>query len=140
MEFASALAAIIVIDLVLAGDNAIVIALAARNVPRHLQRRAVIWGTVGAIVVRSSLTLIVVWPFVYNLWLSVTNLGLYTIKDGPSFVGLAQYVRLFGEPELYTYLLRTLIWTGINVVFHVVIGVGLALLLNRPFQGRAFSS
>ena len=61
MEFLSALAAIIVIDLVLAGDNAIVIALAARNVPRHLQRRAVIWGTVGAIVVRSSLTLVVVW-------------------------------------------------------------------------------
>ena len=61
MEFLSALAAIIVIDLVLAGDNAIVIALAARNVPRHRQRQAIIWGTVGAIVVRSSLTLIVVW-------------------------------------------------------------------------------
>ena len=61
MEFLSALAAIIVIDLVLAGDNAIVIALAARNVPRQRQRQAVIWGTVGAIVVRSSLTLVVVW-------------------------------------------------------------------------------
>jgi len=61
MEFLSALAAIVVIDLVLAGDNAIVIALAARNVPRHLQTQAVIWGAVGAIVVRSSLTLIVVW-------------------------------------------------------------------------------
>lgn len=61
MEFLSALAAIIVIDLVLAGDNAIVIALAARNVPRQRQRQAIIWGTVGAIVVRSSLTLVVVW-------------------------------------------------------------------------------
>jgi YjbE family integral membrane protein len=61
MEFLSALAAIVVIDLVLAGDNAIVIALAARNVPRYRQRQAIIWGTVGAIVVRSSLTLIVVW-------------------------------------------------------------------------------
>jgi len=61
MEFLSALAAIIVIDLVLAGDNAIVIALAARSVPRQRQRQAIIWGTVGAIVVRSSLTLIVVW-------------------------------------------------------------------------------
>ena len=61
MEFLSALAAIVVIDLVLAGDNAIVIALAARNVPRHRQRQAIIWGTAAAIVVRSSLTLIVVW-------------------------------------------------------------------------------
>ncbi len=61
MEFVTALAAIVVIDLVLAGDNAIVIALAARNVPRHLQRRAMIWGALGAVLVRSILTLMVVW-------------------------------------------------------------------------------
>jgi len=60
-EFFAALASIIVIDLVLAGDNAIVIALAARNVPQHLQKRAILWGTVGAIVVRSGMTLVVVW-------------------------------------------------------------------------------
>ena len=60
-EFWSALGAIIVIDLVLAGDNAIVIALAARNLPKALQRRAIIWGTVGAVVVRSSLTVAVLW-------------------------------------------------------------------------------
>jgi YjbE family integral membrane protein len=60
-EFLSALAAIIVIDLVLAGDNAIVIALAARNVPKHLQKRAIFWGTFGAIAVRTSMTLVVVW-------------------------------------------------------------------------------
>jgi YjbE family integral membrane protein len=60
-EFWSALAAIVVIDLVLAGDNAIVIALAARNLPKALQRRAVIWGTAGAVVVRSSLTVAVLW-------------------------------------------------------------------------------
>lgn len=60
-EFLSALAAIVVIDLVLAGDNAIVIALAARNLPKTLQRRAVIWGTVGAVAVRASLTVAVLW-------------------------------------------------------------------------------
>ena len=60
-EFLSALAAIVLIDLVLAGDNAIVIALAARNLPKLQQKRAVVWGTVGAIVVRSSLTVAVLW-------------------------------------------------------------------------------
>jgi len=60
-EFLSALAAIVVIDLVLAGDNAIVIALAARNLPRELQRRAVLWGTVGAVAVRATLTVAVLW-------------------------------------------------------------------------------
>jgi YjbE family integral membrane protein len=57
----SALMAIILIDLVLAGDNAIVIALAARNLPQHLQKKAILWGTVGAIAVRSAMTLVVVW-------------------------------------------------------------------------------
>ena len=57
----SALLAIIVIDLVLAGDNAIVIGLAARNVPRERQRKVVLWGTAGAIVVRVLLTGVVVW-------------------------------------------------------------------------------
>jgi YjbE family integral membrane protein len=60
-QFWSALAAIVVIDLVLAGDNAIVIALAARNLPKALQRRAILWGTVGAVVVRASLTVAVLW-------------------------------------------------------------------------------
>ena len=60
-QFLSALAAIIVIDLALAGDNAIVIALAARKLPAELQRRAILWGTVGAIAVRCVFTLVVVW-------------------------------------------------------------------------------
>jgi YjbE family integral membrane protein len=57
----SALLAIVLIDLVLAGDNAIVIALAARNLPPSLRKKAIVWGTVGAIVVRSLMTLGVVW-------------------------------------------------------------------------------
>ena len=60
-EFFSALLAIVVIDLVLAGDNAIVIAMAARNLPAHLQKKAIIWGAVGAIAVRSAMTLVVVY-------------------------------------------------------------------------------
>ncbi len=57
----SALAAIVLIDIVLAGDNAIVIALAARRLPPAQRRQAIVWGTVGAIVVRAAMTLAVVW-------------------------------------------------------------------------------
>ncbi len=60
-EFLSALLAIVIIDLVLAGDNAIVIALAARNLPIDLRKKAIIWGTFGAIGVRTAMTLVVVW-------------------------------------------------------------------------------
>jgi YjbE family integral membrane protein len=59
--FLSALLAIVVIDIVLAGDNAIVIALAARQLPPHLQRRAIVWGALGAVAVRVVLTAAVVW-------------------------------------------------------------------------------
>lgn len=61
VAFLSALLAIVVIDLVLAGDNAIVIALAARSLPAELRMKAIIWGTAGAIIVRAAMTLVVVW-------------------------------------------------------------------------------
>ncbi len=81
MEFLStawwtALLAIILIDLVLAGDNAIVIALAARNLPAHLQKKAILWGTVGAIGVRTVMTVAVVWLLKITGLMLVGGLGL----------------------------------------------------------------
>jgi YjbE family integral membrane protein len=75
----SALLAIILIDLVLAGDNAIVIALAARNLPSHLQKKAIIWGTVGAIIVRSVMTVGVVWLLKIPGLMLIGGLGLVWI-------------------------------------------------------------
>ncbi|MFM8823172.1 MAG: TerC family protein [Limnohabitans sp.] len=75
----SALLAIILIDLVLAGDNAIVIALAARNLPPEHQNKAIIWGTVGAIVVRSAMTVGVVWLLKIPGLMLVGGLGLLWI-------------------------------------------------------------
>lgn len=59
LEFWTALLSIVLIDLVLAGDNAIVIGLAARNVRKEDQRKVIVWGTVGAIIVRVIMTLVV---------------------------------------------------------------------------------
>ncbi len=75
----SALLAIVLIDLVLAGDNAIVIALAARNLPSHLQKKAIVWGTVGAIAVRSVMTVGVVWLLKSPGLMLVGGLGLLWI-------------------------------------------------------------
>ena len=84
MEFLSgpwliALGTIILIDLVLAGDNAIVIALAARNLPPPLQKKAIMWGTVGAIVVRSVMTLAVVWLLKIPGLMLIGGLALFYI-------------------------------------------------------------
>lgn len=59
LDFWAALMSIVLIDLVLAGDNAIVIGLAARNVQKADQKKVILWGTVGAIIVRVVMTLLV---------------------------------------------------------------------------------
>ncbi len=60
-EFFSALLAIIIIDLILAGDNALVIGMAARKLPPAIQKKAIFWGTFGAIGIRTIMTMGVVW-------------------------------------------------------------------------------
>ncbi|MEG6586670.1 TerC family protein [Dendrosporobacter sp. 1207_IL3150] len=60
-NFLTGLLTIVVLDLVLAGDNAVVIALASRNLPVELRKKAIYWGTFGAIAIRAAMTLIAVW-------------------------------------------------------------------------------
>jgi YjbE family integral membrane protein len=57
----STLMKVIMVDLILSGDNAVVIALAARNVPAEHQKKAIFWGTFGAIVLRLIFAAIIVW-------------------------------------------------------------------------------
>ena len=54
------LAKIIGVNVILSGDNAVVIALAARSLPRKQQKQAIIWGSAAAIVLRVVLTLFAV--------------------------------------------------------------------------------
>ncbi len=60
IEFFTALLSIIFIDLVLAGDNALLIGLVAKNLPKNQQKKVIFWGTFGAIFIRIVLTLIAV--------------------------------------------------------------------------------
>ena len=52
LEFLWALLAIILIDVVLGGENALVIAMAAKQLPENLRKKAMVWGTFGAVAVR----------------------------------------------------------------------------------------
>lgn len=51
-QFWLAVGQIILIDILLGGDNAVVIALACRGLPQHLRNKGIFWGTIGAIVLR----------------------------------------------------------------------------------------
>jgi len=54
--FWTALLKIIGVNIILSGDNAVVIALAARSLPAHQQKKAIIWGSGAAIIMRIVLT------------------------------------------------------------------------------------
>ncbi|SDE83330.1 TerC family protein [Sporomusa acidovorans] len=58
MELLIALGSITLINLILSGDNAVVIALASRNLPHDQRKKAVLWGSAGAVVLRILLTMI----------------------------------------------------------------------------------
>lgn len=60
MEYLTALFGIIMVNLLLSGDNALVIALASRRLPPRQQRQAIIWGGAGAVGLRILLTLVAV--------------------------------------------------------------------------------
>jgi len=82
---------------------------------------------------------VVVYPFVYNVVLSLSNMNLRHLKDW-HLIGFRQYLKVFTEPtepSVYAVFLKTVIWTVVNVFFHVVLGVFLALLLNQKIRGRS---
>ena len=71
MQFFMALGSIILLDILLGGDNAVVIAMAANKLPGNLRHKAILIGTGGAVVIRLVMTLIAVWlltiPFLQAL-------------------------------------------------------------------------
>ncbi|WP_035099341.1 TerC family protein [Anoxybacteroides tepidamans] len=68
-EALGALVRIIAIDIILSGDNAIVIAMATRRLPKEQQHKAIVWGTGGAVVLRIVFAAVIVFllniPFVH---------------------------------------------------------------------------
>lgn len=81
---------------------------------------------------------VVAYPFVYNVLLSLGNMNIYHIRDW-EVIGFAQYAAVFAEPRFWQVLLKTLLWTGVNIVFHVSIGVFLAVLLHQKYiRGKSF--
>lgn len=104
------------------------------------------------------MTLITFWPMIYQFWMSFsnyTNLNLRTHNlilqvlgsfagdpkayNSPSLVGLGNYIDIVGGQlakvlagfDFWRILLFNLIWTFINLIFHVTIGVAIAVLLNQ---------
>jgi arabinogalactan oligomer / maltooligosaccharide transport system permease protein len=99
-----------------------------------------------------GLLALIIYPLLWELNVSFTNMSLNRLCDPgipaglltecrgqPMFVGLDNYINVFTRPVLqfagfFQVFWQTILWTVINVTFHVGLGLGLALLLNRHLR------
>ena len=75
---------------------------------------------------------VVAFPFLYNVALSLSDANIYTLRDW-KITGFGQYASVMAEPAFWGVFLKTIIWTVVNVAFHVGLGVFLAVVLHQKF-------
>jgi multiple sugar transport system permease protein len=97
------------------------------------ERRHKLIGLAFAIPVIVFLLAFVLYPVLYNVWLSFTNASL--IKKTSSFVGIDNYIKIFSNKLFLKYFWNTIRWTFFSVLGQLVLGLGIALLIARPMKG-----
>jgi len=84
---------------------------------------------------------LIVSPFFYNMFLAFSNMSMtkFLTFSASLQIGLQNLIDVFTVPVLQrtnigTLIIRTIIWTFVNVFFHVTLGMFLGILLNRPLK------
>lgn len=80
--------------------------------------------------------MVLAYPVGWEVWTSLTDLS--PLKGGPAeFVGLDNYRRLLADPGFWRATAITVVFGAVTSLVKVALGIGFALLLARPFRGRA---
>lgn len=150
MEFWMALTQIMIVNIVLSGDNAVVIAMAARGLPAHQQKAAILWGSGGAVVLRVILTVVAVallkvpfLQFVGGLLLVWIAYQLLVENDEPvgedpnGKNGLMAAVKTILIADVVMSLDNTLAIAGVAKGNYTLLGLGLALSIPMVVFGSA---
>lgn len=82
------------------------------------------------------LALVGAWPLARTVWFSFTDATLGS-PQVPKFVGLANYVLLFSDPEWWNAVWNTVVFAVVSVFFETLLGLAFALAMHMPFRGRA---
>lgn len=95
---------------------------------RDLQVQPLYWSMLlPALII---IFLIVVYPFFYNILISISNFSLHTFKNW-QIIGLQNYIEVLLDSQFYKVFFKTIIWTVTNVATHVAIGLILAVLIEQ---------
>ena len=79
---------------------------------------------------------VLAYPLGWEIWTSFTSLS--PLQDGgTAFVGLENYRRQFGDPQFWRVATITVVYAALTSAAKLALGFGFALLLARPFRGRA---
>lgn len=81
------------------------------------------------------LTVFLLFPLIWNLYLSIHDVTFSTILKNWKFVGLMNYVDLLSDPDFYSSLKVSLIFVGGSVALQFFLGLVLAILLNQQVKG-----
>lgn len=80
--------------------------------------------------------LLIAVPLVWTVWLSLTDTQ-GSVRAESEFVGVANYLQVFRDTDrFWPAVLRTFTFTGGAIAAELVLGMGIALLLWRPFKGE----
>ena len=76
------------------------------------------------------------WPFLDNVAISCSNMNCTHFRDW-RITGIGAYKAVLGDRMFWYFFFKTILWTVLNLIFHVSIGVFLAILLNKNLKGKS---
>ena len=82
-----------------------------------------------------GIIMVVIFPFFYNIFISLSNYSLRTFNDW-DIIGFYHYLKVLGDLQFYSILFKTILWTVINIFFHVSLGIFLAILINQTLPAK----
>jgi len=81
---------------------------------------------------------LIIYPVFYNLWLSVHDVNMNPTMPN-KFIGLSHFINILTDLDFWISFRTSLIFTSTTVIGTTLLGLGVALLLNRKFPGRAIA-
>lgn len=113
--------------------------VAQKSVKHSMSRRKREEVTLAVVLMAPAMliiALVTVYPFLRSFWISLHKWNLTRPQEGRPFIGLDNYLFILKDPLFHDSLRVTLVFTVAAVTLEILLAIGIALMLNRPFRGQ----
>lgn len=116
------------------------------TIPRPSLRRAwlflrysrVLWAWILLAPALVTLAVVAGWPLVATIRLSFTDANLLSLDEKARWIGLTNFMAVLRDPDWWVAVKNTLVFSVCSVSLETLLGLGIALVLNQTFRGRAW--